>query len=80
MTKRGMLVSVACAAAALSAIRSVAAEACEAHKPSRSGLYCTKCHEPLFSNPVRFASDSKVLTRAYEVALNDALLNIHMFQ
>ena len=51
-----------------------------AHKSSRSGLYCTKCHEPIFSNPVRFACDNDVLTRAYEVALNDALLNIHMFQ
>ena len=56
------------------------AKACAAHKPSPSGLYCTKCHEPIFTNPVRFACDNDVLTRAYEVAIDDALLNVRMYQ
>ena len=80
MTKRGMLVSVACAAAALSAMRSVAAEACEAHVPSRGGTYCTKCHEPLVKGYIRFACDNRVLTHAYEIAVLDASSNVRNFK
>ena len=66
---------------ALAAIAAaLAGAACVAHQPSPSGLYCTKCHEPIFTNPVRFACDNDVLTRAYEVAIDDALLNVRMYQ
>ena len=68
MTKRRMVVSVACGAVALSAMCAVAAEVCEAHKPSRGGTYCTKCHEPLVKDYIRFACDNRVLARAYDIA------------
>lgn len=70
MTKRRMAVSVACGAVALSAMCS-AAEVCKAHVPSRGGMYCTKCHEPLVKDFIRFACDNEVLTRAYEIAVRD---------
>ena len=79
MTKRRMAVSVACGAVALSAMCS-AAEVCKAHVPSRGGMYCTKCHEPLVKDFIRFACDNEVLTRAYEIAVWDASSNVRKFK
>ncbi len=59
---------------------------CDKHTPSDSGNYCTTCYAILksnekdYKNMIYFASDDVMLTKAYQIAIADAVSNVKNFK
>lgn len=58
---------------------------CDEHKLSKSGMYCTVCGEIIthnwsYKDMVYFECDNKTLTKAYLIAINDAMGNVKLFK